>query len=369
MIDNLNYYRVFCAVVETGSISRAAERLFISQPAVSKTVTNLEKTLHVKLLNRSTKGVNLTDEGQLLYNSLRSAFDTISHAESDLTRISELGIGELKLGVSTSLCRYILLPQLKTYTAANPHINVSIDCHSTYNTIRQLQDKNVDVGFICETSLPSDFVFMPVQEVHDIFIASRDYLKHLSMREHEDEAVDNSWAFAGNITAMMSGREYEDDYIRNDTYEETDSDMDFDSTDTAVNMTGDDSDTWLCQLSTNEILEKGNLMLLEKNNITRKYLDNYFFEHGINPGQILEINNMDLLIDFAEIGIGVSAVVKEFTGDLLRRGDVVELELGEEIPPRRVGFAYHKGLSMKSPAGQFVAQVVAAEGMARLHEV
>ena len=71
-------------------------------------------------------------------------------------------------------------------------------------------------------------------------------------------------------------------------------------------------------LATKDILEKSNLMLLEKNNITRTHIDDYLESEGIHPQQILEVNNMDLLIDFAAIGMGVASVVPPGCGAYCR---------------------------------------------------
>ena len=339
MIDNLNYYKVFFTVANTESISKAADKLFISQPAVSKSISNLEESLGTKLFDRGSRGVTLNEEGRILYEHLKNAFETITKAEDELHHINELGIGELRLGISTSLCRYILMPYLKNYIAANPHVKFTIDCHSTYNTIRQLQEGNIDVGFICETSLPPDYIYEPFREVHDIFIASDRYLHNLSVRENSsnfEAQTPNPWLMAGNVTGLFddnltSANTAQDDNLSTESYRSS-------------NVT----------MSSREILERSNLMLLEKTNITRKHIDRYFYDYAINPGQILEINNMDLLIDFASIGMGVSAIVKEFAEEQLKNGTVVELELNAPIPPRTVGFVYKRGLDKSSPTSKLI---------------
>lgn len=71
MIDNLNYYRVFYAVAETRSFSKAAERLYISQPAVSKSIQKLEEELKTSLLLRNAHVINLTNEGEILFSHLK----------------------------------------------------------------------------------------------------------------------------------------------------------------------------------------------------------------------------------------------------------------------------------------------------------
>ena len=199
MFDNLNYYRVFYTVANTGNISKAADMLFISQPAISKAISKLEDGLHVKLFLRSSKGVTLTDEGQVLYNHIEKAFSNISQGEDEIRHIHELGIGQLKIGVSTSLCKHILLDKLQTFILENPHIKVIIDCHSTVNTLKLLNDGRIDIGLICKTDIPAGFEYQDVSTIHDIFVVNETYLSNLHLREQEEFAQEptNPWLFAG----------------------------------------------------------------------------------------------------------------------------------------------------------------------------
>ena len=89
-------------------------------------------------------------------------------------------------------------------------------------------------------------------------------------------------------------------------------------------------------------MEKCNLMLLDQGNISRIYIDNYMKDNNINPSQVFEINNMDLLIDFAAIGMGVSGVVREFIADYIKSDQVIELPSDYPIAPRTVGFVYNE---------------------------
>ena len=84
MNQNLSLYRIFYTTARTGNISRAAEELFISQPAVSKSISRLEQSLGTELFTRSSRGVQLTEEGELLYSHVRSAFQTLESAENQL---------------------------------------------------------------------------------------------------------------------------------------------------------------------------------------------------------------------------------------------------------------------------------------------
>ena len=163
MINNLNYYNVFYMVAKTGSISRAANQLYISQPAVSKAISNLEESIGIALFVRNSRGVALTEEGTILYDYIERALDNIVKGEESLKKYNELGIGHIRIGVSTSLCKHILLDYLKPFIKDNPNIKVSIDCHSTKNTIRLLKNEEIDIGLICETELPKNITYSHVR--------------------------------------------------------------------------------------------------------------------------------------------------------------------------------------------------------------
>lgn len=288
MEQNLNYYKIFYEAAKSGNISKAAEALYISQPAVSKSITKLEQSLGHTLFIRSKKGVKLTEEGKTLFGYLQQAFSSIDTAEQTLKQISHLGIGQLRIGVSTSLCKHILLSYLQDFIRENPHIKVSIDCNPTFETIQLLKQDKIDIGLICNTSLDKGYHFSPLLEIHDTFVTTQTYLDNLLLRERESFS----------------------------------------------------DPTEKKQTSPENILERANLMLLDKENISRIFMETYFSTYHINPKQVLEINNMDLLIDFAAIGMGVACVVREFISTYLQNGQVIEINMTNPIPERLIGFVY-----------------------------
>ena len=89
-----------------------------------------------------------------------------------------------------------------------------------------------------------------------------------------------------------------------------------------------------------DIFRHSTLMMLEEANVTRTHVDNYLNKHSFHCNQLLEINNMDLLLDFAAIGMGIASVVREFSESYLKDGRIVEIPLPTPIPKRSVGFAY-----------------------------
>lgn len=103
------------------------------------------------------------------------------------------------------------------------------------------------------------------------------------------------------------------------------------------------------------IFEHGNIMLLDKDNVSRRHLNRYYAQNRINPRHILEINEMDMLIEFARMGIGVSGVVKQFVEQELADGSLLEIELPAPIAPREIGFLYHRIQPMNENVMKFLA--------------
>lgn len=287
MEGTLNLYHIFHTVARTGNISLAAKELYISQPAVSKSISRLEELLNTTLFYRSSRGVSLTAEGALLAEQLQKAFDSISYGEEQLRKINELGIGQITIGVSTTLCKYVLLPYLKRFTQENPHIRVSIACQPTMETVRNLQNGSIDIGLIGDVPDKKELTFQPVMEIQDEFITTERYLQNLSTRL----GVEKEQLFEKNNALL-----------------------------------------W----------KNGTFLMLNGENISRRYIDGYLMEEKIELSQSIEISTMDLLIEFARIDMGIACVIgnfieKEFDGKALTK-----LPLAVPIPKRKIGFAWKK---------------------------
>ena len=290
MNQNLSSYRIFYTVANTGNISKAAKELYISQPAISKSIQKLEESVSCKLFSRSSRGVVLTDEGKLLYEHVSEAFETLTMGEEKLKRSIELGVGHLKIGVSSTLCKYLLLPYLKEFIRQNPHISISISCQSTNDTLKLLEDNKIDIGLIGKPENLKNIHFDFLEEIEDIFVAAKDYLRNLKARGIQKD----------------------------------------------------------------HILQSSTLMLLDKNNMTRQYIDDYLQENQIIIKDSIDISDMDLLIDFARIGVGVACVIKNFVREDLENGTLVEIPLGFPIHKREVGFAYKTTSKPSKSLAEFI---------------
>ncbi|MDO4555156.1 MAG: LysR family transcriptional regulator [Lachnospiraceae bacterium] len=291
MEQNFSYYYIFNAVARTGNISRASKELFISQPAISKAIKKLESNLGTRLFIRGSRGVILSEEGRLLYEHTKNAFLEIEEGEASLKRRSTFEIGQISLGTSTSLCRFVLLPYLKEFVKKHPHIKVTIHCNPTLETIPLIERGQVDIGLIVNTKNLRHMKFYSLGEIKDSFVATKIYLDHLKEREGGDKI----------------------DYF-----------------------------------------QTGNIMLMDKQNMTRQHIDHYLSAQGLIPRQILEVNSMDLLIDFAKIGMGIAGVTKNFVKEELKTGKLIELPLEQPIPGREIGFTYDTRASLSRSVAAFI---------------
>ena len=110
MEQNLNLYQIFYEVAGCRNFSVAARKLYISQPAVSKAISRLEDELNTVLFRRSSRGVTLTPEGEVLYSHVETALQSLKSGADLLKSVSYGHISQLSIGVSTTLCKYVLLP-------------------------------------------------------------------------------------------------------------------------------------------------------------------------------------------------------------------------------------------------------------------
>src|SRR5471030_2950481 len=168
---DLNLYKVFFTVATCKNISRGAEILFVSQPAVSKSIKTLEKSLNVTLFSRSSQGVTLTPEGEILFNHKKNAFDEFSLGEHILEKLKNKEMGNINLGVSTTIGKSYFLPKFKEYIKEYPYFKIKIINKPTLDTIKLVQEEKLDLGIIGTTSNEADLEFIKLWQIQDILVA------------------------------------------------------------------------------------------------------------------------------------------------------------------------------------------------------
>ena len=180
MYINLELYRFFCEVAKTGNVTRAAEKLYVSQSAVSQSIMQLEEKLGCKLFNRSKRGVRLTSEGEVLFSYVNNAVSLIENAQEKISGMKNLRAGEIRIGASDTACSLFLLPFLNKFNAEHPEIHISVINRTTRELIKFLKNGSVDISFV-NLPLEEDAALdiQPVMRLHDCFVAGAKYA-HLS---------------------------------------------------------------------------------------------------------------------------------------------------------------------------------------------
>ena len=284
-LDNLSRYKIFLAVAECKSISKAAAQLYISQPAVSITIKKMEESLNTTLFIRKPKGVELTENGRKLYENAKRAFNILLDVE-DRLRFHQ-NTGYLRIAASNVLCKHFLIPYLKEFTNLYPNTDISITCTSSSAACEMLEQCNIDLALAAKPENLGTAVYHSLGVIEYIFVCTPTYRDKLN--------------------------------CNND-----------------------------------KIFEHGNIILLDKDNVSRRHLNSYYAQNKITPLHILEVNEMDLLIEFAKMGIGVSCVVKQFVEEELKEGSLIEIELSKPIAPREIGFIYNRIQPMNENILKFI---------------
>ena len=150
---DLELYRVFYTVAKNKHMTKASEELHISQPAISQSIKKLEDQLGGILFLRSNKGMELTEEGKMLYEYVKGALELINNAENEFTSFKDLSKGEIKIGCSTTLTKLILLDALKEFHIDYPNIIINITNDLTSNLINDLKIGKLDFVIFNESNL------------------------------------------------------------------------------------------------------------------------------------------------------------------------------------------------------------------------
>lgn len=295
MIDNIELYRKFLAAAESRSISEAAVNFNISQPALSNAILELEDKLGTTLFTRSSKGISLTQSGEVLYEYIKNALSFIETGENRVNEIIGLKSGLMRIGASDMTLRFYLLEYLEIFRNRYPDVKLKVTNAPTPQTLAALRNGEIDFGVITENDIEAetdqkikrfgdDICVVPVREILDIFICSYKY----------------PVSFEENVTA--------------------------------------------------ERLSEYPVIMLEESTSTRRYIQSVLEKENLSLTPDIELATSDLLLEFAVRGIGISAIVEDFAKEALANGKVKKVNFTPKIPPRHICIAYLKKISLCTAA-------------------
>lgn len=174
---NFELYKVFYEVANEKSISKGADKLLISQPAVTQSIKTLEAELGGQLFIRTPKGVVLTEEGQVLYNYISEGMRYFINGTNKFTSLKELNSGTISIGATTIISEEYLMPYLKEFNRLYPNISINIVNDLTDNLTKKLRNGDIDILIISMNNEDNikDLDITTITKLHDIFVGNINY--------------------------------------------------------------------------------------------------------------------------------------------------------------------------------------------------
>lgn len=160
----------FHEVARSGSFSKAAENLNITQPALSRQIVILEKAVGMNLFNRHNRGVNLTDAGRRLYEYAEDVLKLLDKASKTLREMQNLESGQLKIGASTTIGNYLLPTWIAKFLNLHPGVDVSLQVGNSETIMEQLVDGLFDLAFVASLTSSPRLYIEPLLEDEILFL-------------------------------------------------------------------------------------------------------------------------------------------------------------------------------------------------------
>ncbi|MFD0715393.1 LysR family transcriptional regulator [Paenibacillus sp. GCM10027626] len=148
MTIHTEWYRIFMYAAQFGNLTKAGQMLHMTQPSVSYAIKQLEEALGMTLFDRLSKGVRLTQEGQLLFEHVKLAFAHLDTGEKQMRQLKQFKDGQVRIGANGAIIKDILLPKLDLFHQSYPDIHVRLIQNRTSLIVQHLKEGKLDIGFI-----------------------------------------------------------------------------------------------------------------------------------------------------------------------------------------------------------------------------
>lgn len=291
MTNNYELYKVFYWAAKTGSLTKAAKALYLTQPSVSHAIKQLEERFGLSLFNRTAKGVTLTQEGMVLYSYIEQSQILITLAEKKMAALKNLDSGELRIGGSDSLFKHYLLPYLEQFHRRHPGVKLHLNHGTTPEIISFLKEGRIDLGVVRMPIVDSQLEVRESITLQDCFVAGAHY-------------------------AELKGA-----------------------------------------VITLEQLLAHPIILFSRNSRARMAITELFQSYGHTLKPEIEVGSVELLIELARKGLGISYVTREFVSKELEEGSLFEIRLDVPLPPAQVGIMTMRNMPLSQAASRFMEMV------------
>ena len=290
MID-FDLYKMFYAVAKHGSLSKAAEELYVSQPAASQSIKQLEKMLDTPLFNRLRHGMELSAQGgKIIFDDVEQAVKLLDGVEKKLVALKQDATGTLRIGASETIFQYFLAEKIVKYNKLYPQVKIELISDVSPKIIALMKSDECDIGFL---NLPiADYdgisIRKSIQLLHDVFVAGERFS-----------------ALKGVTLAVKD-------------------------------------------------LEKYPLLLMEPRTVSRESVDRYGISHGAYFKPAVEVNSWEFMKRLVANGMGLGCLPREYALDELLGGTLFEIALSPEMPVRSVGMAVPENVNMTCALQSFI---------------
>ena len=288
---NLDLYRVFYTVARCGSLTKAAEELYISQPAVSQAIKQLETQLGTPLFNRMRKGMELTAQGgELVFKDVEKALKLLGGVEEKLAELRETATGTLRIGASPSIFQYILSGKIVEYRNRFPQVKIELISDVSPKIIEYLKTDRCDIGFLNFPVADDDEINFgePIQLLHDVFVVGKAY-QHI----------------CGQELSLGDMQQYP-------------------------------------------------LLLMKEHTVARNAFDTFCRSFGVKLSPSVEVDSWDFMKRLVTYGMGVGCMPREYAQRRLNEGILFEVNVQPALPLRSIGMAVPKNSNMQFALRAFI---------------
>ena len=288
---NLDLYRVFYTVAKCGSLTRAAEELYISQPAVSQSIKQLENQLGVALFKRTHRGMELSENGgKLIFKEVERALELFNQAENRIEQTKQDATGTIRIGASDTIFEYFLADKIVDYHKKFPAVKIELMADFTPDTIEKLKANRCDVAF----------VNLPIE-------------------------VDAELNLEENCARLN------DIFIVGNGYPE------------------------LCEGTISlEKLKKYPLIVMDKNTVARRSLDAFLRSVGVELSPAIEVGSWDLMKRLVAHGMGVGVIPRQYALREMQTGELFEVQTDPVLPVRSIGMLLPKNQPVSYALHSFI---------------
>ena len=286
----LRQLRHFVAVVDTGNLSRAAERVAISQPALTRSIKNLEDMLGVELLERKPRGVAATEAGLALYHHAQVVLNACQRLTREVRELERGVTGTVHLGVASMFATHVTGAVAEALVAAHPRLSLVVTEGFFEDLVRRMIDGRLDLVFtnFPQVSPPAELVQEPLLEVRAVLVAGRRHPLAQRRELTRADLVTQRWVI------------------------------------------GD-------QPHSQDALEKY-----------------FAIEGLPAPLDVLRTNSLPLMVSLVRSGQFLSTLAEHLIGDALRSGEIRRLPLADAVIERQAGLIYRRDASARPATGYVI---------------